>query len=255
LTGKEKSIFGIFQADLEKYPEFYEGVDVNEYYSGFKAVNNLNGRKLKRGEELMFPDTAVSIKIREAEAEKAAAEEAARNRAETAESPPDETSSGETNVPAEEIVIPEEVRKKSERSKAVYRFQHAFLPRWVHSGGDSFMQGIAEGNIDHLVRMAQEIVDEAFAESLALHAYPEKNIYVIEFEKPAKGSDCFFAAIREEGGGNRSLYTLEKGISVFGAGDPSVFCERKPDGTHVSFGGRDYTDLNGFLSEIEQGAK
>ncbi|MDF7807186.1 hypothetical protein P4E94_07040 [Pontiellaceae bacterium B12219] len=41
LTGRESSIFGIFQADMKAYPELYNGVDVNECFQAFKTLNNL----------------------------------------------------------------------------------------------------------------------------------------------------------------------------------------------------------------------
>lgn len=64
LTGKEKSIGEIIQADMKKYPDLYQGESLSSYTSTFKKENRIGKRKLSPGDELTFPDTLASIKTR-----------------------------------------------------------------------------------------------------------------------------------------------------------------------------------------------
>ena len=64
LTGKEKSIEEIVQADMEKYPDLYKGESLKFYITKFKQNNNLGKRKLAPGDELFFPETKASIKAK-----------------------------------------------------------------------------------------------------------------------------------------------------------------------------------------------
>lgn len=251
LTGREKSIFSIFQADMKAYPDLYEGEDINAYYQAFKALNNLDGgRKLKQGEELMFPHTQKSKEIEEAE--KA---EAARAKAE-AEAAAARARAREAVAAAEQDThaSPEEIERanayaerKRARQNAIYQFQHWQLPSWLEDHSTNIVE-----SMDALVAKACEKVDEQFAEALVLHRYPDKNIHVIEFEKPDKVKNCFFLAMKREANGLPYLYALEKGIGFFGTGDVSVLFEQHPEGGFSELGGRKYNDLSSFVQDIDE---
>ncbi len=270
LTGREKSIFGISQADMKAYPALYRDEDINAYYKAFKALNKLNdGRKLQRGEELMFPHTKRSQEIEAAEkakAARAAAEAeaaAAREREKEAADNPEGSESSEdqlsvfgsdsrSRTSSADAAAAKNARtaaqRKEARQSAVYNFQRRLLPRWLQDHSSNFVE-----NIDVLVAKARAHVDEPFAGALTLHCYPDKEIHVLEFETPEKVEQYFFLAIKGGGDSEPSLYALEKGISFFGAGDVSKLFERKPGGAFCELGGRKYDDLSGFLPELEAG--
>jgi hypothetical protein len=269
LTGREKSIFSIYQADMKAYRELYEGEDINEYYEEFKTLNNLlDGRMLKRGEELMFPHTRKSKEIEEAEeakavraaeeAEAAAARKQAREAAAANHEKPEEQPSlfgsdsrsrpGATNPEAERKRA--EALRKDARRKSVYNFQHTLLPDWMCNHSNEILE---KGNIEALVTIAREKVDEGFAGSLVLHRYPDQSIYILEFEKPKNVSEYFFVAINTRESGGPYFYGLEKGISFFGTGEESVLFEWRPRGHVSKLGGRNYEDLSSFLQELEKG--
>jgi hypothetical protein len=252
LTGREKSIFGIFQADMKAYPELYEGEDINAYYTEFKAVNDLDsGRKLSKGEELQFPHTQKSREL--LEAERMAAER--RERAKQAGAPNPEADGvsvfgadqpSTTTPPA--VQISEEERRRNARKKAVHNFQHRLLPRWVHDNG---LHILDDGGIDPLLATARQMVDEQYAEAIVVHRYPEKGIFIIEFEEPQQTTGIFYFAIKKEAGDTPGFYALEKGLSFFGAGEASVLTEWESGWDASKLGGRDYTDLAGFLNELQ----
>lgn len=68
LTGKEKGVSEIIISDMEKHPSLYEGESLNNYASKFKKENRIGKRKLAPGDELIFPDTLASIKLRKSTA-------------------------------------------------------------------------------------------------------------------------------------------------------------------------------------------
>jgi hypothetical protein len=286
LTGREKSVFGMFQTDLKAYPALYKDTDINKYYQEFLTVNNLGERKLQLGEEITFPDTAISKKLREAEAAKAArtarterTEKAAKTQrtrratrtpsAGTGTStlfgsdrpsttwvtdPEVEISSGETEEErAEAKKARAEAQKKTARHEAIYYYQHYLLPSLLYDDNRNLIEFLEKGNIDELVAQAQAKVDEPFAKALVLHAYPEKGIYVLEFEPPKKGGDYFFVALKKGASGRFNIYALERGISFFGVGDKGVLSEWGPAGDLSDLGGRNYNDLSSLLQELEAG--
>jgi len=269
LTGREKSILSIYQADMKAYRELYEDEDINEYYKEFKTLNNLlDGRKLNQGEELMFPHTKKSKEIEEAEEAKAAraaksAETAAARKQARGAPAANYDKQGEqlslfgSDSPSRpRATHPEDERKRAEalrkdaRQKSVYYFQHTFLPDWIYSHSNEILE---KGNVDVLVTNAREKVDEDFAESLILHRYPDKSIYILEFEKPENVNEYFFVAIKMRESGGSYFYTLEKGISFFGAGEVSVLFEWRSRRNVSKLGGRNYKDLSSFLQELEKG--
>lgn len=287
LTGREKSIFAIFQADLKAYPELYADEDINSYYEAFKTLNNLGERKLKLGEELRFPDTALSKKIREAEAAEAAraaeeaAEEAAAAKAalEAAEArarakenpeatpaaPPETESSGEITLFGSDkrsafrqnspktATVRTEAELGEDRHEAIHYFQHTMLPFYLYDHNRSIVEDIENNDIKTLTEQAQEKVDERFAKALVLHAYPEKKTYVLQFEKPAKAGEYFFFAIKREESGRLGFFSLEQGISFFGTGNVSTLHEWLSGRDFSDLGGRDYKDLPSFLKELASG--
>lgn len=252
LTGREKSIFEIFQADLKAYRHLYEGEDINTYYRAFKSINNLGERKLKPGEELIFPDTEMSKKIREAEIAKAAkaAEDATAPKEPAPE--PDAQSPATTGSPEAERARAEAQQKKA-RHEAIHYYQHTLLPHWMFDYKRNMAANIEKGNINALVDQAHRRVDEHFAKSIVLHASQDKKIYVLEFEKPEYRGQYFFFAIKKEESGRLYLYSLEQGISLFGVGDASVLFEWRSGEDFSDLGGRDYNDLSSFLQELEAG--
>lgn len=245
LTGREKSIFGIFQADLKAYPELYEGVDVNAYYRAFKDANNLDNRKLKIGEELTFPHTPASQKAADERAEAA-----------STAAPTNDTSYALNAEPAPELtederLAAEEKQRVRVRQEGVLYYQTSVLPHWVFEQGNTLWSRLERGDTSVLVQQAEQCVDETFAGAMKFHAYPAKKLYVIEFETPKRGSECFFVAIKKEGVLNSlNYYTLEKGISIFGVGEDSVLSMIESTGERVKLGGREYTDLDSFLNEF-----
>lgn len=276
LTGREKSVFGIFQADLKAYPELYAGEDVNAYYQSFKTLNNLGERKLQLGEELKFPDTAASKKIRAAEAAEAArarAEaqavvdaEAARTQA--IESPtitPSNDTSGQVSLfgsdkpSSRPALSPQaeraraESERKTARHQAIRQFQRTLLPLWMFDYSLNVIENIENENIDMLTKQAQEKVDDQFSEALVLHAYPEQKTYILQFEEPKKVGEYFFFAIKREEGGRLRFYSLERGISFFGAGNASVLHEWQSGRDYSDLGGREYNDLPNFMKELKYG--
>ncbi|MDF7826251.1 hypothetical protein P4B35_19645 [Pontiellaceae bacterium B12227] len=262
LTGREKSVFGIYQADMKSFPELYEGVDVNAYYTEFKALNGLDGRKLRLGEELKFPHTPKSRQIEQekrAEAARAArAAEAATERVRAKEAAAaanpgkteKEISLFGSDTRSRPGRISPEAERKNARQKAVYYFQRTFLPQWLRNHSNEILEN---GPVDGLITSARTWVDKDFAASLVLYRYPDKRIYILEFEKPKNVSEFFFVAIKADESGGSYFYYLEKGISFFGAGEESVLHEWRSGGDVSNLGGRDYTDLASFLQELEGG--
>jgi len=268
LTGKESSIFGIFQADMKAFPELYEGEDVNEYYSRFKAVNDLEGdRKLQLGEELKFPHTDKSKEI--AEAELVAAEEKARKEARIAarkaarlaeqeaqarrpsdnESSTNQTDSGYGELFGSDMpgAYEAELKQQRARTRAVNRFEQSWLPGWL------FSRKIAQLTDEHmaeLVQVAAGEVDERFAQAMKLHCFPDQKICIIEFETPAGQEEYFFFAIMESESGSVDYYALEKGLSFFGAGQESKLVKWRSVWSATDVGARDYSDLKSFMSDI-----
>lgn len=254
LTGKEKSVFGIFQADMKAYPELYKGADVNACYAEFKKLNNLDGgRKLKLGEALQFPHTEKSREL--ASAEKAAAERAARQEAAAAqpEAPAAETAdSGELFGADRRGAYDAELRRKQGRQQAVLNYQLNRLPRMLFSM-ETFE--LTDEALKELSSVACSRVDEDFAEALQLHRYPEKGIWILEFETPEKQSGLFFFAAKTDADGTQRFYALEKGLSVFGAGHESKLTEWKSEWNTVDLGGRPYSSLTAFLAELDRGVQ
>lgn len=263
LTGREKSIFGIYQADMKAFPELYAGENVNEYYMEFKALNNLGERKLQRGEELLFPHTEKSQMILDQKTEEAnrwAGEVAAENTRLHAEEPPDDSeelslfgSDTRARPPrrsAAEEKAREESRQKDARKLAVNYFQHQSLLKWLETQSDAVD---VAGGLDGLIEIARGTVDAAFAEALVLHAYPDKNIHILAFEEPDLVGEYFFVALKKEENGPRTFYALEKGLRFFGTGDEAILNELGTDGYVNNLGGRTYTDLLSFVQEIEVG--
>ena len=64
LTGEEKGIEAIIKADMERFPELYEGVDPRSYLKEFKKKNRIGERKFAAGDILYFPDTPASLRVK-----------------------------------------------------------------------------------------------------------------------------------------------------------------------------------------------
>lgn len=254
LTGREKSIFGIFQADMKAYPELYKGADVNACYAAFKTLNDLDGgRKLQRGETLQFPHTAQSRA--KAEAAQAAAEQAERKAERAAARPaaapaPAAADRGELFGADRRGAHDAALKRKNARRQAVLSFQLNRLPRKLFSLEPP---EIDDETLGELVTAARSRVDEAFAEALKLHRYPEKGIWILEFEPPEQKSGLFFFAAKIDSDGAVWFYSLEKGLSVFGAGHESKLTEWKSEWNTVDLGGRPYSSLSDFLAELDRG--
>ncbi len=60
LTGEEKGVEEIIQADMAQFPELYEGVSPSSYLLEFKQKNKIGKRKFSPGDILYFPDTPAS---------------------------------------------------------------------------------------------------------------------------------------------------------------------------------------------------
>lgn len=69
LTGEEKGIEEIVKADMEQYPELYEGENFNSYLSRFKAENKIGYKEYKPGDQLQLPSTTASRRIKKEKAE------------------------------------------------------------------------------------------------------------------------------------------------------------------------------------------
>ena len=54
----------IIKADMQKFPDLYKGENLKSYTSKFKKENKVGKRKLSPGDELRFPETLASIKIK-----------------------------------------------------------------------------------------------------------------------------------------------------------------------------------------------
>jgi hypothetical protein len=252
LTGREKSIFSIYKADMKAYPELYKDEDINVYYSNFKTLNNLDGRKLKTGEELIFPHTKESEKIMAAAKAKAAS--TVKEAEAAASESQDEGLSlfgSDTRSHTPSGIPRTEAERKNARQNAVRYYQHTLLPRLLNQNDPTVLNAIEQGNIEVLVARARGKVDELFSKALVLHRYPDKEIYILEFEQPDQVGNYFFLGIKKEAYEPPRIYALEKGLSFFGAGDPSVLFERKPGGQFTKIGGRTYNDLSSFLQEME----
>ncbi|MDF7809548.1 hypothetical protein P4E94_19075, partial [Pontiellaceae bacterium B12219] len=231
---------------------------------GANSDRLLGERKLKVGEELQFPDTEISKKLREVERikaqELAAAEEAGAPADELAATTSEASEDGLSLFGADRRSAAqpsdpeaEAERQKNARFKAVHYFQHTLLPNWIHDYRRNIVENMENGNIDVLVTQAQMQVDEGFANRLVLHPFPEKEIYVLEFEAPEKVGDYFFAAVLKNEYGGFSFFSLEKGLSFFGAGDESILYEWDGPGDFSDLGGRKYSDLASFIQELETG--
>ncbi len=232
LSGNEKSVREIIKADVEKYPDLYMGESLGAYLSEFKKVNQIGARKLAPGDELVFPETMVSLKARRAKEV-----EDARTAKETAI--------------AEKAAIAEADKKKMRaRHDGICKYQQELLPIWIHKTRGRVFSELQSGVPSQLMNQAIQFVDSKFAGSLSLKFYPEKGLYVIVFEQPTRAYHCYYAAIKKEGNGY-SYFTLEKGISFFGTGDDSVLCTLEKDGSRVKLGGRKYNDLASFVREFE----
>jgi hypothetical protein len=218
LTGNEKSIQEIISADMEQYPDLYKGESLSAYVDTFKRVNNIGQKKLTLGDNLVFPETAASRGLKEAKA-------------------------------AEEAAIKE--HKLRARNEGVYQYQQELLPSWILRAGERAFSRFESGIPQELIRGATELVDANFAESMQLKSYPAKKLYIIVFETPARSSQCYLSAFKAEDSGF-NYFTLEKGLSVFGVGDESVLWVMGSDGERVKLGARSYTDVAGFVSELEQ---
>ena len=77
LTGEEKGVEEIIKADMEQYPELYQGESLDGYISKFKKRNKIGKRTLSPGDQLYFPETMASRKAKKLklEEEKAKAKE------------------------------------------------------------------------------------------------------------------------------------------------------------------------------------
>lgn len=64
LTGDEKGLSEIIRADMAQFPDFYKGESLNSYISKFKKENRIGKRKLSPGDELRFPETLASLKLK-----------------------------------------------------------------------------------------------------------------------------------------------------------------------------------------------
>ncbi len=64
LTGEEKGVSEIIIADMEEFPELYNGETLSGYVAKFKRENRIGKRKLSAGDKLRFPETLASIKAR-----------------------------------------------------------------------------------------------------------------------------------------------------------------------------------------------
>ena len=146
-----------------------------------------------------------------------------------------------------------QAEQKRVRHLAIHYFQHTLLPHLMYDYNRNIVENIEQGNIDALISQAHEKVDEKFSEALVLHAYPDQKTYFLEFEKPKKGGEYFFFAIKRNESGRPRFYSLEQGISFFGTGNESVLCEWRSGREFSHLGGRDYKDLSSFLKELEVG--
>jgi hypothetical protein len=70
LTGKEKGFEEIVRADMEKFPEMYEGVHLKSYLQRFKKENKIGRRRFSPGEKLVFPSTIASLRMKKKETER-----------------------------------------------------------------------------------------------------------------------------------------------------------------------------------------
>ncbi len=259
-TGRETSIFGIFQTDMKACPELYEGADVNACYKEFKELNDLaGGRKLRLGEELQFPHTPKSREMEEAE--RVAAERAARKAEqiaaqETAGAAGDETApatgGGELFGADRRGAYEADLRREQARKNAVARFQEQSLNAWMFGQDGSSVQA---NGIDELIALARGRVDDAYAESIRLHRYPEKHLCVIEFEPPRQQGGYFFFALMTAEHEAPRFYSLEKGLTFFGAGEQSILKAWSSAAECTELGDREYTDLAGFVNDLQAGPR
>ncbi len=72
LTGEEKGIEEIIQADMAQYPDLYRGVNTHSYILEFKKKNEIGKRRFSPGDMLYFPETAASLSAKQ---EQSAAQE------------------------------------------------------------------------------------------------------------------------------------------------------------------------------------
>lgn len=73
LTGNEKSLTEVIQADMQNHVELYKGESLSSYTKKFKKENQIGKRKLNPGDELVFPETMASLKAKKAGAAQSAA--------------------------------------------------------------------------------------------------------------------------------------------------------------------------------------
>jgi hypothetical protein len=61
LTDNEQSIAAIIQTDMKLHPELYKGETFKNYLAKFKLENKIGRRKFKPGDQLLFPETEVTL--------------------------------------------------------------------------------------------------------------------------------------------------------------------------------------------------
>jgi hypothetical protein len=135
------------------------------------------------------------------------------------------------------------------RHQTIYQFEHVILPDWVHHSSGHFFNDLADGIPSSMTELAQQVVDQKFADALTLKAYPKKQAFALTFPTPEKTPECYFAIIKKEADGF-SYFTLEQGLDLFGIGTSCVLCKWTEDGTHQNLGKREYRDLNSFAKEV-----
>jgi len=142
----------------------------------------------------------------------------------------------------------EPTKEEPSDGRKIYAFQHRLLPRWTHGSKGAFYRDLRAGKKERLIEAAEEFVGKEFAQGIVVRALPDAPQVLIEFPKPDRMPNCYFALVIEKESGFRYV-TLE----LTAPGDERVKTfvgEWTAEGAHLNFGPRDYTDSDSFLKEF-----
>ncbi|MDZ8118496.1 hypothetical protein [Pontiella agarivorans] len=115
------------------------------------------------------------------------------------------------------------------RHDKIYAFQHKLTPSLLFKTDGRFFADLENGSKSKLIGIAKESVDSTFAKALTIQPVKNKDAYTITFQKPAEPPECYHVLLIKSDD-EYLYYTLEKGIDVFGQGNPSFLCQWTPGG-------------------------
>jgi hypothetical protein len=134
-------------------------------------------------------------------------------------------------------------------SKRIYYFQHRVISKWVFESEGWFYADLLHGNLDDLVRAAEEIISTDYANGIAVIPLEKHSAILIVFPHPDTPPNCYYALIIRDGDNDFRYITYERTMDITKSRIYGVVGSWDREGNHSNFGGRTYKTSEEFVAD------